>query len=54
MAILRDGESPVPCLTAAEPWLSAEAQLPVCLWDEVFMGFAMMLVEGFCCSVVVF
>ena len=40
--------------SAVEPLLSAEVQLPVWVWDGVFMVFAVMLVEGFCCSVVVF
>lgn len=44
----------MPRFTAAEPQLSTEVQLPVWVWDGVFMVFAMMLMEGFCCSVVVF
>lgn len=34
--------------------LSTKVQLPVWVWDGVFMGFVKMLVEDFCCLVVVF
>lgn len=44
----------MPRLTPAEPRLSAEVQLPVWVWDGGLTVFAMMLVEDFCCSFVIF
>lgn len=49
--VVQDGGRAVPHLTSAKPWLSAGLQLPLWAWKQVFMGFAMVLVEGFCCLV---